>query len=118
MTNWVEAVALAKANDQAVIDFLYSEIFTRFGVPKEVVTDGGPQFMSHQFESLLRKYHVQQRVASPYHPQANGQVESTNKVIEAILTKTVKSHPKDWADRLPEALWAYRTTLQVSPHMI
>ena len=66
--------------------------------------------MSHQFESLLRKYHVQHRVDSPYHPQANGQVESTNKVIEAILTKTVKSHRKDWADRLPEALWAYRTT--------
>ena len=42
MTKWVEAVALAKANDQAMIDFLYSEIFTRFGVPKEVVTDRGP----------------------------------------------------------------------------
>ena len=66
--------------------------------------------MSHQFEALLRKYHVQHRVASPYHPQANGQVESTNKVIEAILTKTVKSHHRDWADRIPEALWAYHTT--------
>ena len=110
MTKWVEAVALAKANDQVVMDFLYSEIFTRFGVPKEEVIDGGLQFMSHQFESLLRKYHVQHRVASPYHPQANGQVESTNKVIEAILTKTVKSHRKDWVDRLPEALWAYHTT--------
>ena len=75
MTKWVEVVALAKANDQAVIDFLYSEIFTHFGLPKEVVTDGGPQFMSHQFEALLWKYHVQHKVASPYHPQANGQVE-------------------------------------------
>ena len=37
-------------------------------------------------------------------------MESTNKVIEAILTKTVKSHRRYWADRLPEALWAYHTT--------
>ena len=59
MKKWVEAVALAKANDQAVIDFLYSEIFTHFGVPKEVVTDGGPQFVAHQFEALLPKYHIQ-----------------------------------------------------------
>ena len=66
--------------------------------------------MSHQFESLLRNYHVQHRVASPYHPQANGQVESTDKFIEAIHTKTIKIHRRDWADRLPEALWAYRTT--------
>ena len=49
-------------------------------------------------------------MTTPYHPQANGQVESTNKVIEAILTKTVKENRKDWSYRLPEALWAYRTT--------
>ena len=44
--------------------------------------------------------------SSPYHPQANGQVESTNKVLEAILTKTIHLHHKDWVDRLREALWA------------
>ena len=37
-------------------------------------------------------------------------MEITNKVIESILTTRVKSHCKDWADRIPEALWAYRTT--------
>ena len=68
MTKRVEAVALANDNDQAMIEFLYSEIFTHFWVPKEVATDGGPQFMSHQFEALLWKYNVQHRVASPYHP--------------------------------------------------
>jgi hypothetical protein len=49
-------------------------------------------------------------MTTPYHPQANGQVESTNKVIETILTKTVKENRKDWSNRLLEALWAYRTT--------
>ena len=37
-------------------------------------------------------------------------MESTNKVIEAILTKTVKNHHRDWVDRILEALWAYHTT--------
>eukprot|EP00253_Pinus_taeda_P024658 PITA_24658 len=49
-------------------------------------------------------------ITTPYHPQANGQVESSNKVIESILTKTITSHRRDWVARLPEALWAYRTT--------
>jgi hypothetical protein len=49
-------------------------------------------------------------MTTTYHPQANGQVESTNKVIEAILTKTVKESRKDWSYKLLEALWAYRTT--------
>ena len=72
MTKWVEVVALVKSNDQDVIDFLYREIFTRFGVPKEIITDGGPQFMSHKFEALLQNYHIQHRITSPYHTQANG----------------------------------------------
>ena len=42
--------------------------------------------------------------------QANGQVESTNKVLEAILTKTIQLHHKDWVGRLPKYLWAYRIT--------
>jgi hypothetical protein len=37
-------------------------------------------------------------------------VEIKNKVIEAILTKRVKKNRKDWSYRLPEALWAYKTT--------
>ena len=64
----VEDVALVKANDQAVIDFLYGEIFTRFGVPKEIITNGGPQFVSHKLEALLQKYHIQHIITSPYHP--------------------------------------------------
>ena len=58
MEKWVEVVVLAKANDQVVIDFLYGEIFTCFGISKEVITYGGPQFVSHKFESLLQKYHI------------------------------------------------------------
>ena len=53
MMKWVEVVALVKFNDQAMIDLMYGEIFTRFGVPKEVVIDGGSQFVLHQFEALL-----------------------------------------------------------------
>jgi transposase InsO family protein len=110
MTKWVEAKALIRASEEVVLAFLFENIFVRFGVPRELVTDGGPPFTSHKFEALLSKYHVLHRIASPYHPQGNGQVESTNKVIEAILTKTVRENHKDWSDRLHEALWAYRTT--------
>ena len=42
MAKWVEFVALVKANDQAIIEFLHAEIFTCFGVPREIVTDKGP----------------------------------------------------------------------------
>ena len=66
--------------------------------------------MGHKIIATLKNHHILHRITSPYYRQANGQVESTNKVIETILTKTVTSHRRDWATRLLEALWAYRTT--------
>ena len=95
MTKWVDDTSLVRATDQVVLDFMFEEIFTRFGVPKEIVTYGGTQFVSCKVEALLQKYHIHHRITSPYHPQANGQVEITNKVIEAILTNTVKIHCRD-----------------------
>ena len=58
----------------------------------------------------MEEYTIKHRKSTPFHPQANGQVESTNKLIEGILTKIVHLHRRDWAERLPKALWAYRTT--------
>eukprot|EP00253_Pinus_taeda_P028167 PITA_28167 len=110
VTNWVEAKALVSATENLVVNFLYEDIFTRFGVPREIVTDQGSQFTSNLVEKLMEEYKIKHRRSTPYHPQANGQVESTNKVLESIITKTVHLHRRDWAERLLEALWAYRTT--------
>ena len=89
---------------------MFEDIFTRFGVPQEIVTNQGAQFTSKLVRGIVEKYKIKHRKSSPYHPQANGQVESTNKILEAIMTKTVKQHRRDWSDKLLEVLWTYRTT--------
>lgn len=58
----------------------------------------------------MEEYKIKHQKPTPYHPQANGKVEFNNKVIEAIITKNMHLHRRDWAENLPEALWAYRTT--------
>jgi hypothetical protein len=110
MTKWVKAKALIRAFEESILAFLFKDIFVRFGFPRELIINGGPPFTSHKLEALLSKYHVLHRIAYPYHPQGNGHVESTNKVIEDILTKIVREHHRDWTDRLHEALWDYITT--------
>jgi hypothetical protein len=93
VTKWVEAKALYSANEQSVVDFLFEDIFTHFGVPREIVTDQGTQFTSNLVKAITEQYQIKHRKSSPYHPQENRQVESTNKVIEAILTKTSSVTP-------------------------
>ena len=105
----MEAEALPRATKDSVIKFLF-HLFVRYGLPREIITDGGPQIAGNRIAATLNNYHVQHKITTPYYPQANGQVESNNKVIESILTKTIALHRRDWAARLPEALWAYRTT--------
>ena len=72
VTKWVEAKALTRATEQVVLDLLFENIFAHFGIPREIVTDGGPQFTSHLIKKLVEKYGIHHRITSPYHPQENG----------------------------------------------
>ena len=52
--------------------------------------------------------------SAPYHPQANGQAESTNKTLCTALTKIVSDSRTDWETKLPSVLWAYRTSYKAA----
>ena len=110
VTKWVEAKPLPRATEQTMVNFLFEEIFVRFGVPREIVTDQGAQFTSKLVQEIAEKYKIKHRKSTPYHPQANGQVESTNKTLEGIITKTIQMHRKDWLADITEALWAHQIT--------
>jgi hypothetical protein len=84
-------------------------IFPRFGVPRYLMTDGGSHFIHGGFRKTLARYDVDHRIASSYHPQTSGQVELSNREIKFILQKTVNRSRKNWASKLNDALWAYRT---------
>ncbi|XP_021737004.1 uncharacterized protein LOC110703507 [Chenopodium quinoa] len=58
---------------------------------------------------ILQKHGVPQRFGLPYHPQMSGQVEVFNRQIKLVLEKAVARNRKDWADKLDDSLWAYRT---------
>ncbi|RVW18967.1 Pol polyprotein [Vitis vinifera] len=65
-----------------VLKFLKENIFSRFGVPKAIISDGGAHFCNKPFEALLSKYGVKHKVATSYHPQTSGQVELANREIK------------------------------------
>ncbi|XP_045830863.1 uncharacterized protein LOC123922161 [Trifolium pratense] len=112
VSKWVEAIASPKADGKTVIKFLKRNIFTRFGTPRVLISDGGSHFCNSQLAKALEHYGVKHKVASPYHPQTNGQAEVSNREIKKILEKTVSASRKDWSLKLDEALWAYRTAFK------
>ena len=109
VSKWVEAVATKTNDHKVVIKFVQKNIFSRFGMPRVIISDGGSHFCNRLFAILLQKYSVNHKVATPYHPQSSGQVEVSNREVKSILEKTVRPDRNDWSSRLNDALWAYRT---------
>ncbi|KAH9744776.1 hypothetical protein KPL70_003833 [Citrus sinensis] len=112
VSKWVEAIPCRTNDHKVVIAFLKSNIVSRFGFPRAIISDGGAHFCNNAFKALLTKYSITHKVATPYHPQTSGQVEISNREIKHILEKTVRPDRKDWSLRLDDALWAYRTAFK------
>ena len=89
LTKWVEAKATVKNDAKTTTKFLYENLFTRFRLPIEIVSDQGVHFINEMIEFLLAEFMILHKRAAPYHPQANGQPKSTNKTLCTALTKIV-----------------------------
>jgi hypothetical protein len=94
-TKWTKVVPLRHVQDEQVISFLESNIFFRFGLPLEIITDNGPAFISTKLTQFMAKIGVKHFTSSTYYPQGNGQVESTNKNLVRIIKRIIEEKPRD-----------------------
>ncbi|KAK8663727.1 hypothetical protein V6N13_083534 [Hibiscus sabdariffa] len=112
VSKWVEAIATPRNDAKTVLKFLHKNIFTRFGLPRALISDEGSYFDNKLTAKALQRYGVRHIIATAYHPQTNDQAEISNREIKQILEKTVSTSRKDWSSKLDEALWAYRTAFK------
>ncbi|KAJ2949987.1 hypothetical protein O0L34_g11320 [Tuta absoluta] len=110
VTKWPEAVPVRDITAETVARVFYEHWIVRFGCPIRITSDQGRQFEASLFQSLLKKFGIQRIRTTPYHPQANGQVERLHRTLKAALM--ARGARSNWSEELPTVLLGLRSTLR------
>lgn len=110
-TRYPEAIPLRSQEAEVVAEAMV-EVFSRVGVPKEILSDQGTNFMSSLMSELCRLLSIRKLSTTPYHPQANGLVERFNGTLKRMLQIFAQDEPGKWDKLIPYLLFAYRARRQ------
>jgi transposase InsO family protein len=110
LTRWAKARVVKDCNATTTSCFIFDDIITSFGCQKILMSDQGTHFINKTIEALTQEFEVHHQKSTPYHPQANGTIESFNKILETMLMKICSVDRDDWVSTVPTVLWAYKTT--------
>ncbi|XP_070198809.1 golgin subfamily A member 6-like protein 22 [Littorina saxatilis] len=112
-TRYVEATPLKDIRTETVSEALWV-MWTKVGIPREVLTDRGSQFTSEVMEEVNKLLNIKGIHTTPWHPQTNGLTEKFNSTLKHMMKKLCQEQPKDWDKFLPALLFANREVPQES----
>ena len=112
MVHFVPTEGLSTAEETAEI--FINHILRLHGIPTEIVSDRGPQFVSRFWKRMLHLMKIKPCLSSGYHPQTDGQTERMNQTLEQYLRSFVSHHQDDWCALLPLAEFACNNTVNAS----
>jgi len=116
-SKWAEAIPLRNHTASTVARALVTHVFTKFGAPLQLLTDRGTEFESELFQELMRWMEIDKLRTTAYRPSCNGVVERFHRTLNSMLGKAVTESQRDWDERLPLVLAAYRATPHESTGM-
>ncbi len=98
---------LPSAKDTAEI--VLQNVVRIHGIPVDIVTDRGPQFMSRYWRAFWSLFGSSVSLSSGFHPQSNGQTERVNQELEKYLRCFTSHQPSSWSRFLVWAELAHNT---------
>ena len=100
----MEAKPLATITEKSIRTFVWRNIICRYGISRLLVSDNGKQFDNNAFRDFCSELGIKNHYSSPAHPQANEQVEVTNRTLLKIIKTQLEGAKGIWPDELPSML--------------
>ena len=107
-SKWLEVVPMKSTTTAKTLEVLRS-VFARYGLPKQLVSDNGPQFTAREFEECMRQNGIKHLKSAPYHPASNGEAERFVQTFKRSL-RAGRGDPGTVPQKLAQFLLTYRTT--------
>lgn len=101
-SRYVEVDIMKKTTSDRIVKSLH-RMFATHGLPLQIVTDNGPQFISNEFKDFMEQEDIEHSRVTPLWPQANGEVERQNRSILKRL-KISQIEKRNWHDELSDYL--------------
>jgi transposase InsO family protein len=121
-SKWAEGFPIRNHHADTVAHQLVTHIFSRFGVPRQILSDRGPEFESKLFAELCRLMRIDKLRTTSFKASTNGAVERFHSTLNSMLAKVVEEKQRDWDECLPLVLAAYRSSKHestgYSPHFL
>ena len=92
-TRYVIALPLKETSSNTVMRKFIKHIVNREGIPSEILTDRGSNFLSHSMDELCQQLGIKQLRTIAHHPQTDGAVERFNRTLGDMLTAHVANEP-------------------------
>jgi transposase InsO family protein len=106
----MEAIPLSKTSPAACAKVFTFTWMSRFGVPKTITSDRGPQFTSKLWFQLCEMLNISHKQTAAYHPESNGAVKRLHRLLkDALCTRAAAA---TWSEELPFVLLRLRAQLR------
>lgn len=113
-TRYIETAAMSDQTAATVARQFIEKIILRHGVPHQLLSDQGSNFMSELFTSLCSQLGIKKIRTTAYNPKCDGLVEKFNATLGNMLTSYVSSDPSQWDIYLPYVTHAYNCSIHAT----
>ena len=115
LAKWAHFIATtSNITSLGVTQSFWDSVWRLHRLPKEVISDRGPQFVSNFMHGLSEILGIKVAASMAYHPQTDGQTERVNQEVKQFLCLFINQRQDDWYDWLSIAEFAYNNRVHVS----
>lgn len=114
LSKLVTAIPIPQQDAETVAREFVVNVILKMGIPKQVLTDQGTNFLSDVFKNVCKLLRIKKLQTTAFRPESNGSLERSHRVLAEYLRHYVNEDQTNWDEWVPYAMYVYNTTVHAA----